>query len=139
MTSTTGTATHSRHRQEEQKKIMRKDELIFRINRVIRAIEETTGLSELDLASRAILNFIGEAESQDRLLNVSDVVKGPGFGTAPTVYSRIAELERGGWIKCVQDPNDGRAKHVRLTPSARKAFAKMSSETQKLFSQKSRA
>ena len=121
------------------RKTMRKDELIFRINRVIRAIEETTGLNELDLSSRAILNFIGEAESQDRLLNVSDVVKGPGFGTAPTVYSRIAELERGGWIRCVQDPNDGRAKHVRLTPSARKAFTKMSAETEKLFSQKSRA
>jgi DNA-binding MarR family transcriptional regulator len=66
-------------------------------------------------------------------------VKGPGFGTAPTVYSRISELERGGWIKCVQDPNDGRAKHVRLTPLARKAFARMSTETQKLLAQKARA
>jgi DNA-binding MarR family transcriptional regulator len=113
--------------------MLRSDDLIFRINRVIRAIESTTGLDELDLSSRAILNFIGEAESQQRVLNVSDVVKGPGFGTAPTVYSRIAELERTGWIKCVQDPNDGRAKNVRLTPQARRAFSKMSAETQKLF------
>ena len=123
----------------ERTKAMRKDDLIFRINRVIRAIESTTGLDELDLSSRAILNFIGEAESQEKLLNVSDIVKGPGFGTAPTVYSRIAELERTGWIKCVPDPNDGRAKHVRLTPVARRAFAKMSAETQKLFTRSSKA
>lgn len=119
--------------------MLRSDDLIFRINRVIRAVESSTGLDELDLSARSVLNFIGEAESQQRVLNVSDVVRGPGFGTAPTVYSRIAELERTGWIKCVQDPNDGRAKHVRLTPLARKAFAKMSAETQKLFTRKSRA
>lgn len=118
---------------------MRKDELIFRINRVIRAIEATTGLDELDLASKAILNFIGEAESQQRALNVSDVVKGPGFGTAPTVYARIAELEQAGWIKCVPDPDDGRAKLVQLTPLARRTFTKMSAETQKLFAQKAKA
>ncbi len=118
--------------------MQRNDELIFRINRVIRAVESNTGMDELDLSSRSILTFIGEAESQQRVLHVSDVVKGPGFGTAPTVYSRIAELERTGWIKCVPDPEDGRAKHVRLTPLARKAFAKMSAETQKLLSRKSR-
>jgi DNA-binding MarR family transcriptional regulator len=116
--------------------MLRSDDLIFRINRVIRAVESSTGLDELDLSSKSILNFIGEAESEQRVLNVSDVVKGPGFGTAPTVYSRIAELERTGWIKCVQDPNDGRAKHVRLTPLARKTFAKMSAETHKLLTRK---
>ena len=116
--------------------MLRTDDLIFRINRVIRAVEASAGLDELGLSSRSILNFIGEAEADQRLLNVSDVVKGPGFGTAPTVYSRIAELERTGWIKCVQDPNDGRAKHVRLTPLARKTFARMSAETHKLLARK---
>jgi hypothetical protein len=119
--------------------MLRNDDLIFRINRVIRAVESDTGMNELDLSSRSILNFIGEADAEQRVLNVSDVVKGPGFGTAPTVYSRIAELERTGWIKCVQDPDDGRAKHVKLTPIARKAFSRMSAEAQKLLSRKSRA
>ncbi len=119
--------------------MLRSGDLIFRINRVIRTVESSTGLSDLDLTSKSILGFIGEAEAEQRVLNVSDVVKGPGFGTAPTVYSRIAELERTGWIKCVQDPNDGRAKHVRLTPAARRAFARMSAEAQKLLSRKSRA
>jgi hypothetical protein len=116
--------------------MLRKEDLIFRVNRVIRAVESNTGMDELDLSSRAILSFIGDAESQERVLHVSDVVKGPGFGTAPTVYSRIAELERTGWIKCVQDPDDGRAKHVKLTPLARKAFARMSAEAQKVLSRK---
>jgi DNA-binding MarR family transcriptional regulator len=116
--------------------MLRSDDLIFQINRVIRTVESHAGLDGLDLSSRSILNFIGEAESEQRVLNVSDVVKGPGFGTAPTVYSRIAELERTGWIKCVQDPNDGRAKHVKLTPLSRKTFAKMSAETHKLLTRK---
>jgi hypothetical protein len=119
--------------------MLRTEDLIFRLNRVIRAVESATGMDELDLSSRSILNFIGEAESEQRILNVSDVVKGPGFGTAPTVYSRIAELERTGWIKCVPDPEDGRAKHVRLTPLARKAFARMSAETHKVLGRKAKS
>lgn len=118
--------------------MLRNDDLIFRINRVVRAVESSTGMDELDLSSRSILTFIGEADSQQKQLHVSDVVKGPGFGTAPTVYSRIAELERTGWIKCVQDPDDGRAKHVKLTPLARKTFSRMSAETQKLLTRKSK-
>ncbi|MCX7348107.1 MAG: winged helix DNA-binding protein [Alphaproteobacteria bacterium] len=111
-----------------------KNQLIFRINRVVRSIEATSGLDELDISARAILSFIGEAEAEQRTLNVSDVVKGPGFGTAPTVYSRLAELEKAGWIKSTPDPRDGRAKQVLLTARARRIYSKMSSETQKLLS-----
>ncbi len=109
-----------------------KNQLIFRINRVVRAIEATSGLDELDISARAILSFIGEAEAEERTLNVSDVVKGPGFGTAPTVYSRLGELEKAGWIKCIPDPRDGRAKQVLLTALARRTYAKMSNEAHKL-------
>ena len=109
-----------------------KNQLIFRISRVVRAIEATSGLGELDISARAILSFIGEAEVEQRTLNVSDIVKGPGFGTAPTVYARLSELEKAGWIRCVPDPNDGRAKQVLLTPLAKRTFAKMSAEAHKL-------
>lgn len=111
---------------------MEKSQLIFRINRLVRAIEASSGLDELDISARSILSFIGEAEAEQRTLNVSDVVKGPGFGAAPTVYSRLAELESAGWIKCIPDPRDGRAKQVLLTALARRTFAKMSSEALKL-------
>ena len=109
-----------------------KNQLIFRISRVVRAIESTSGLGELDISARAILSFIGEAEVDQHTLNVSDIVKGPGFGTAPTVYSRLSELEKGGWIRCIPDPNDGRAKQVLLTPLSKRTFAKMSAEAMKL-------
>lgn len=109
-----------------------KNQLIFRISRVVRAIEATSGLGQLDISARAILNYIGEAEVDRRTLNVSDIVKGPGFGTAPTVYSRLSELEKNGWIRCIPDPNDGRAKQVLLTPLSKRTFAKMSTEALKL-------
>ena len=109
-----------------------KNQLIFRISRVVRAIEANSGLGELDISARAILNFIGEAEVEQKTLNVSDIVKGPGFGTAPTVYSRLSELEKAGWIRCIPDPNDGRAKQVLLTPLSKRTFAKMSAEAHKL-------
>ena len=43
---------------------MDKNQLIFRINRVVRAIEATSGHDELDIYDRAILSFIGEAEAE---------------------------------------------------------------------------
>ncbi len=110
--------------------------LIFRINQLVRAIEETSGLSELDISARAILNFIGEAEAQNKRLNVSDVVKGPGFGTAPTVYARLAELEKAGWIKAEPDPRDGRAKRLALTPMAKRTYSRMSADARKLLTAK---
>ena len=112
-------------------KFMDNKQVIFRIFRLIRAIEASSGLSDIDIAARSILSFIGEAEAEGRTLNVSDVVKGPGFGTAPTVYSRLAELDRAGWINSVPDPRDGRAKQVQLTPLARRIYAKMSNEALK--------
>ena len=115
---------------------MSKNQLIFRIFHLVRTIEASSGLSDLDIAARSILSFIGEAEAEDRTLNVSDVVKGPGFGTAPTVYSRLAELESAGWIKSVPDPRDGRAKQVQLTTLARRTYAKMSTEALKITASK---
>ena len=41
----------------------------------VRAIEATSGLDELDISARAILSYVGEAEAEQRTLNVSDVVK----------------------------------------------------------------
>ena len=106
--------------------------MIFRINQIVRSVETSSGLNNLGISARNILGFIGEAEAEGRSLNVTDVVKAQGFGTAPTVYSRLAELEKAGWIKSVPDPRDGRAKQVSLTALARRTFEKMSAEAQKI-------
>ena len=118
---------------------MDKGLLIFRFFRMARAIEASSGLSDVDIAGRSILSFIGEAEAERRTLNVSDVVKGWGLGTAPTVYSRLAKLEKAGWIKSIPDPRDRRAKQVRLTASARRIYAKMSSEALKIADTKTQS
>lgn len=111
---------------------VQKDHLIFHIHRVLRSVEETSGLDAIDVSSRSILNFIGDAETEERTLNVSDIVKAPGFGTPPTVYARLSKLEEAGWIEFRPHPQDGRAKHVRLTRNARKAYARMSEAIRKL-------
>jgi DNA-binding PadR family transcriptional regulator len=112
---------------------LKREHLIFRICRVMRAVEQTAGLWELDCSSRSMLTFIGEAEAEQKILNVSDVVRASGFGTPPTVYSRLNELEKAGWIAYAPDPRDGRAKQVFLTRLARRAYAQMSLEAQKLL------
>jgi len=107
--------------------------LIFRIMRSTREIEVRSGLHEIDLASRAILYFIGDCAAHQRQLNVSDIVHGPGFGTPPTVYVRFAGLEKAGWIQTRPHPEDRRAKLVELSPHAERAFRKMSSKVAKLL------
>ena len=112
---------------------MDRNQLIFQVNRIIRSMEASSGLGALDMTARSILNFIGEAEAESRILNISDVVKASDFGTAPTVYSHLAELEKAGWITSKPDKRDGRAKRLQLTPLARRTYAKMSKEALKLM------
>ena len=109
------------------------DDLIFRIRLSTREIERRSGLHEIDLTNRAILYFIGECAADQRQINVSDIVHGPGFGTAPTVYARLAGLEKAGWIQTRPDPEDGRAKLVELSPHAVRTFRKMSAKAAKLL------
>ena len=109
------------------------DDLIVRIRLSTREIERRSGLHEIDLTNRAILDFIGECAADQRQLNVSDIVDGPGFGTAPTVYARLAGLEKAGWIQTRPDPEDGRAKLVELSPHAVRTFRKMSSKAAQLL------
>jgi len=113
--------------------VMSKKNLIFRINRIVRSIENSSGLSDLDMSTRSILGFIGEAEAENQTLHVSDVVKILSFGTAPTVYARLRELEKSGWIKSIPDPRDGRAKQLQLTSKARRVYTKMSTEALKII------
>lgn len=105
---------------------MNRNNLIFKINQVIRAVEDRSGLGDLDLTSKEILRFVGENEAHKKRLNVSEVVRHGEFGSPPTVFSRLSLLEQHGWIALVTDNADGRVKNVQLTPRARKAFSLMS-------------
>lgn len=99
---------------------------IFRVHRVIRAVEESTGLSEIDLATKSILSFVADRTSDGAKIRVLDVVRQDRFGTAPTVCGRLAELEEAGWVESHTDPEDGRARLLFLTKRSKSAFSKMS-------------
>ena len=118
---------------------MARHDLIFRILSVVRSIEARTGLDQLDLSARAILRFVAERNFDGHSTRSSDVVQLCGLGTAPTVYSRLSELEEAGWIKSAHDPEDGRVKRLTLTPRAEKAFKQMSRELARLIPKTSRA
>lgn len=111
---------------------MTRNEFIFKIRALMRAIESSTALDELNLSAREILKLIAEREGAGMSTRSSDVIGLNEFGTAPTVYARLAELEEAGWLSTVQDPEDGRAKLLRLTPRAEKAFTQMSRELGRL-------
>ena len=111
---------------------MNRDDLIFRIQRLIRVIEASTELDALNLSAREILKFIGERNAEGVPTRASDVILKTGLGTPPTIYQRLGELEEAGWIKNVPDPEDGRAKLLVLTPRAEKAFQQMSKELARL-------
>lgn len=107
---------------------------IFRIQRVIRAVEERCGLDELDLVAREILRLVGDGEASGMKLNVSEIVRHSEFGSPPTIFSRISRLQEGGWITYAPDPSDGRIRIVGLTARARRAFAQMSAAAVKAIS-----
>lgn len=111
---------------------MTRNDLIFRIHRLIRAIESNTELDALNLSAREILRFIAERNAEGQQTRSSDVIMKTGLGTPPTIYARLGELEEAGWIESVQDPGDGRAKLLVLTPRAEKAFRQMSKELARL-------
>lgn len=112
--------------------MMKRDDLIFRIHRLIRVIEADTELDALNLSAREILKFIGARVAEGVQTRSSDVIAKTGLGTPPTIYQRLTELEEAGWVKSIPDPEDGRAKLLLLTPRAEKAFQKMSKELSRL-------
>lgn len=111
---------------------MKRLDLIFRIHRLIRVIEASTELDALNLSAREILKFIAERNAEALQTRSSDVILKTGLGTPPTIYQRLSELEKAGWIESMPDPADGRAKLLVLTPRAEKAFRQMSKELARL-------
>lgn len=111
---------------------MARNDLIFRIHKIIRVTESKTALDELNLAAREILKFVAERNFEGQPTRSSDVVELMRLGTAPTIYSRLSELEEAGWLTTAQDPEDGRSKLLTLTPRSDKVFRQMSRELARL-------
>lgn len=88
-------------------------------------------MDDLSLRSRFLLDIIGETD--DEPLRVSDLIRQVQAGTAPTIYSGLAELEKGGWITRDNDPRDGRSYRLRLTQRSRRAYTRMSRDIARLM------
>ncbi len=105
---------------------MRALPFIFVIQRLVRTLEQEAGIDGLDHRSRSLLMLIAEGDVTGSTLSVGDVVTGSRFGTAPTVYTALSELEAAGWIERRRDDADGRSRRLCLTSHARRIFARMS-------------
>lgn len=105
-----------------------RNRLFFRLNSLIKDIEASRGLYELDNDLTALLNNIAEADFNGHDLRVTDILKLLGFGTPPTIFRRLGKLADAGWVLYEHNPDDRRVRFVRLTPSARQAFDTMAME-----------
>ena len=102
------------------------------VNRIIRECGSRAGMDEVSQRSVALLSLIGEAEALDQPMRITELIKQSGSGTAPTIYSSVAELAEGGWIDRLVDEKDGRATRLHLTAKSRRAFAEMSRQIERM-------
>lgn len=107
--------------------------LIFRINKCVREIEGRHGLSELSLACREILYHVASEEADGRKVSIFGIVGERRFGTPPTAYTRLDQLEKSGWIERRRHEHDGRIPTISLTPRARRLFSVLSHSTSELL------
>lgn len=106
---------------------------ILHFNRLVRRVEQDTGLADLSPHARDVLRFVGEYEMDGEAPKVCDVIIGvSAMATAPTIYARLNELSSSGWIEFEPDAKDGRAKRIRISGKARKAFASLSKELMRM-------
>jgi DNA-binding MarR family transcriptional regulator len=85
---------------------------IFDLQRAVRCIATANSRgTEAGVALQGVLRFVGEGESRATHLAAR-------LGVSTPVLSRhIADLEEQGFVVRRQDPDDGRAQLVALTPS----------------------
>ena len=104
---------------------MSKHQQYFKVAAAMRKIMIKEGLAQLDFEERAILEFIGVAQMEGRVLNVSNIVRESGIGTAPTVYKYIASLKQRKMIELKSHPDDGRQYRVFLSARAQTIYSRL--------------
>lgn len=89
-------------------------------------------MDAVSLRARILLRIVGEVEALSGPPTVSELIDESNLGTPPTIFKAIAELVSGGWVTRHADKRDGRSTRLRLSPSSRRAFARMSREIERL-------
>ena len=99
---------------------------ILAINGIIRSVEKEAGIDGLDHRAKGLLLLIAEGDASGSSLSVGDLVSERSFGSAPTLYKMLSQLETEGWITRRSDEEDARGRRVRLTARARRVLERMS-------------
>jgi hypothetical protein len=107
---------------------MRLDGAYVRMLNIIKALEGESDLGDLDPLARSVLFLVADKQSNQEDLFVSDVISQPGFGAAMTVFARLRELERQGWIALERDVENHRRKRVILTERGGKVVNTLSNQ-----------
>lgn len=97
---------------------------IFEIFRVVSAVQEQTGLVNLEDRAKQLLWVIGDADSAGQPLQIKDLMVGNRFGTFPTVRRHLDELMEAGLVERAE-ARDLRSKRFQLSPRGREVFGQM--------------
>lgn len=97
---------------------------IFEVFRVVSAVQEQTGLANLDDRAKQLLWVIGDADSEGRQLQIKDLMFGNRLGTFPTVRRNLDVLLEKGFVESAES-SDLRSKRFRLSQRGCEAFAQM--------------
>ncbi|MFJ4222449.1 MarR family winged helix-turn-helix transcriptional regulator [Curtobacterium luteum] len=77
---------------------------------------------EVSPGDLTVIQFVARAETADRTVRVKDLAGHLGL-TGPAVTGVVDRLERAGHLCRVPNPDDGRSRHIELTPATRQAYA----------------
>ncbi len=70
-----------------------------------------------------VLQYVSRAQDAGRTVRVTDLAKYLGL-TGPAVTGMVDRLEQSGHLCRVPNPDDGRSRHIELTTTARRDFAR---------------
>lgn len=105
--------------------------IYFHMISAISRAESRTSVSKLDGLQKRLLYLIADTTAQGGIIRMSDIKALAGFGTPPTILSRLNGMVEDRMIRRVPDPNDGRSHHIILTPKARRAVTRISREVER--------
>lgn len=101
-------------------------EVVFRIKRMMMAVEETTEFSDLNLMARHLLDHIAGNQSVRYPLSVVEIMSLHKLGSPATLHKRLGELITAGLVRLDIDAKDNRRKFARLTPKAVNIYNRIS-------------
>lgn len=88
------------------------------------AVNRTSSWLVLHPVEQKMLEFVALAEFQERELPVKDLTGLHELGSPAMLHARVHALREKGWVE-LETGDDARRKHVRLSRSALKYFARL--------------